>query len=110
MQCFIGARQPRVGWIILQRQRQPIGSGDADQRRAAHHHGADAVGSILHRAPRLDGENMRQPRLVDDLDRAVLSRPDRAIWLSVYLHASISSTRCSTSPNLVMAARDRISL
>jgi hypothetical protein len=54
-----------------------IGGGRADQRRAAHAHFHDRVGEILQRVHLLDAEIVRQPALVDDLQRR-RRRPTKA--------------------------------
>jgi len=58
--------QRAIGRIVLHRQRQPVGPGDADQRRAAHHHRADAVGGIPCGPPLYDFEGVGQLGLVYD--------------------------------------------
>ena len=75
------------------RHGEAVGGGGADQRRAAHLHREDRARGLLHRPQRDDDERMRQPRLVDDLDRpAVVREPDGAGGLAVDFHASLPGT------------------
>jgi hypothetical protein len=55
-----------VAGAFLQRQRHAVGGGDADQRRAAHQHGADGVGGVGEGAQVPRGVLVRQQRLVED--------------------------------------------
>ena len=45
----MAAFKRRIVRPLRQRQRQPVGGRHADQRRAAHLHGADGVGGIFQR-------------------------------------------------------------
>ena len=55
-----------------------MGRAHADQRRAAHLHRLDADRRVLDRRPADERQLVRQPRLVDDLDRVAVGRePDR---------------------------------
>ena len=82
-----GAVEALVGGVRAQRQAHAIGGRDADQRRAAHLHGEDGPGGVIERLERDDDELVRQPRLVDDVDRpAVVREPDRAIGFAVDVH------------------------
>jgi hypothetical protein len=74
--------------IRLHGKRQPVGRGDADQRRAAHDHGADRQSGVVERGEPLQLEREGQARLVDHLDAdAVRVREDRAIGRAVDIHA-----------------------
>src|SRR5690606_11246276 len=69
-----------VGGVVQHLDGDAIGGRHADQRRPAYPHVADRRGDAVHRANRLDAEIMRQPALVDDVDRAAVGvRPDGAI-------------------------------
>ena len=64
-----------------------VGGGHPDQRRAAHLHVRIACAASARAGQPLRGEDVRQPRLVDDPDRApVVARPDRAQGPAVDAH------------------------
>src|SRR5690606_29157929 len=78
-----------VGRIVAHGDRHAIGGGDADQRRAAHPHVADRGRHLVHRGQSDDAEFVRQPALIDDLDRAaVLCQPDGTEVPVAYVHAT----------------------
>ena len=78
-QEFDGAIDGLVGGVLPDRHGEAVGGGGADQRRAAHLHREDRARGLLARPQRDDDELVRQPRLVDDLDRpAVVREPDGA--------------------------------
>ena len=58
----------RVAWILVHREREPVGRRRADQRRSAHPHVADRGRRLGDAAQRRDLELMRKPALVDDID------------------------------------------
>jgi hypothetical protein len=70
-------------------ERRAVSRRRADERRAPHLHGLDRACGILDRFKRHRFESVRQLRLVDDLDRAVLTRPDGAVVLAFDLHARL---------------------
>ena len=81
----------RVRRIVAHLDGDAIGGGDADQRRAAHPHVADRRGDAGDAVDRLDAEIMRQPALVDDVDRtAVAVQPDGAVVAVSDVQATIS--------------------
>ncbi len=57
-----------VAGAVLQGEGDAIGGGDADQRRAAHQHGADGMGGVGERAQVARGDLVRQQGLVEDDD------------------------------------------
>ena len=70
----------------------PYAGGGADQRRAAHHHGADRVRGLVERRQPRGHVAMRQRGLVDDADRpAVGLEPDGAHGFAVDLHGPLPS-------------------
>ena len=74
----------------MQRKAHAVGRRRADQRRAAHLHGADRVRGVRERRQPQRGETMRQQGLVDHADRpAVRLDPDGAGMSAVDLHASL---------------------
>jgi hypothetical protein len=86
-QGAMGALQRGVVGRVSQGERQPIGAGGADQRRAPYDHGLDRNNRRVEVADPARRETMRQQRLVDDLDRAaVAGRPKRPIGASVDFH------------------------
>ena len=86
-QGFIGPVHGLVGGVGAQPQAQAIGRRGADQRGAAHQHGADRVGRLGDRGQAGDDELVRQAGLVDDMDRpAILGQPDGAIGDAVDFH------------------------
>jgi hypothetical protein len=69
------------------------GEGDAvsrrgaDQRGAAHQHGADGMRGLFERGKAQGNQRMRQLGLIDDADRRpVRLEPDRAHRLALNLH------------------------
>jgi hypothetical protein len=83
--------QGAITGVGLQGQHQPIGAGDADQRRPAHHHRADRVCRLIAAAQGARREPVRQQGLIDHADRvaaraATRLQPDRAPGLAVDVH------------------------
>ncbi len=67
-----GLGEAPVGGLEVERKGQPVGGGGADQRRAAHLHGADGVRRLFQRGDAQPVQRMRQAGLVDDGDGALL--------------------------------------
>jgi hypothetical protein len=61
-------RQTGSGGIGAKSQRKPIGRGGADQRRPAHLHRPNCLGRIGRGGEPEGGANLRQTRLIEDLD------------------------------------------
>ena len=80
-----------IGRVVAHLQRDPVGRRHADQGCAAHPHVADRGRHLGHRVQRHDTELVRQPALVDDVDRAsVLVQPDGSEMAFADLHVSVS--------------------
>ena len=79
--------QHGVGSIAPQRQTNAIGGGRADERGAPDLHVPDGADGIAQGLEHHGFEDVRELRLVDDLDRAVIPGPDGAIGPAVDLHA-----------------------
>ena len=73
----IACIQARIVGLLVQGDGQPVGGGGADQRRAAHLHGANGVRRFVERADARPVQHVRQAGLVDDVD-AALRRAGRA--------------------------------
>ena len=100
-----GAIDRLVGGVGAQRQADAVGGRGPDQRRAAHLHGLDRRGRVLHGLERHDRQLVRQPGLVDDLDRPPVRRqPDRAPRLALDVHDGSSHVQWSPPP---LWGRDR---
>ena len=92
----VGARQHGIGRVGRHGERHAVGGGGADQRRAAHDHGADGALGVFHGLEVAHDEGMRQQRLVDRLHgRAVGAEPDRAIGFAVDSHRLTSLSRAA---------------
>ena len=89
----VGVGEMRVAGVAPHGQREAVRAGHADQRRAPHDHRADGVDHVVDRSQHARGEGVRQAALVDDLDRAVGGRPERAEGDAVDLHAADSTDR-----------------
>ncbi len=83
----VGRGQTCVRGIGAQREPHSVSSGGADERRAAHEHGADGVGRLGKRGEAERLKFVRQFCLIDDLDGgAVIAGPDRAPMFAEYVH------------------------
>ena len=75
----VSAGQGGIGRIGAEREPQAPGRGGADQRRAAHEHGANGVRGVVEGGEPGGDERVREARLIDDLDGdPVGGRPDSA--------------------------------
>ena len=87
-----GAVERLVGGILAQRQGDAIGGRGADQRRAAHLHGQDGARRVLQPSSATTVTKLvRQPRLVDDLDRPPSAPTQIVRCLAVDLHVVLGT-------------------
>ena len=86
-QPVVRGGKARIGRITVERNGQPIGAADADQRRAAHGQRADRLGNLVLAGEVAEGETVRQHRLVEHGD-AALARlaEDRSVGASGDFH------------------------
>ena len=79
--------QRRITGILLQCQHQPVGTGHADERSAAHHHRADGLSRLSTGAEGEGSELMGELGLVDHPYRATTwFKPDGAPSLAINIH------------------------
>ena len=103
----IGRLQARIRGVGAHRQRNAIGGGRADQRRAAHQHVADRPRGVLRRLQRHGDELEWQPRLVDDADPpSIRFQPDRAPCLAVNTHSVPSPRNRRGKMSILQPKRD----
>ena len=101
-----GMVDPGIGSIPAQAQGQAVGRRHADERRAAHDHGADGNGRFVQGGEPLNLEGEGQAGLVDDLDgRAVGGGKDGAVGFAVDVHARASRMFRAQGPVLGPCAR-----
>ncbi len=84
------ARKPIIGSVAVERDGKTVSAGDADQRRAAHHHGADCLGDFAFIAEIAEGEAVRQHGLVEHSDAALpVGTHDRSVGAAIDFHCAI---------------------
>ena len=87
IQLFKRIRQSSIRWVVLQRQHQAIGTGDPDQWRSPHHHGANGLSGLRTAAQGSRCKAMGQQGLINHAHRAAVGlEPNRAPGLAINLH------------------------